>query len=80
MDSVWDDPNNLKYGSDQLKDSEEIVSLTVKQREGALQYASDRLRDSKEFVSLAVKQNGWALHYVSDRPKDAWQVAKRLPA
>jgi hypothetical protein len=68
---------SLKFASDELKDSMEIVEKAVIQNGLALQYASDRLKDNKIIVNTAIKQNGLALQYASDRLKSRVKIIIR---
>ena len=73
--AIENDPYNINYASDRLKDSKEFILNFINMPHSyTLQWASDRLRDDKEVALEAVKQNGMALNYVSDRLKDDKEV------
>ena len=73
--AIENDPYNINYASDRLKDSKEFILNFINMPHNyTLQWASDRLRDDKEVVLEAVKQGGWALEYTSDELKNDKEV------
>ena len=63
------------FASERLRDSEELATLAVGLRGGAISSASERLRDSEELATLAVGKDGHAIQYVSERLRDSEELA-----
>lgn len=71
---ILNDPYNLRFASEELRDDEELVKKIVKDCGLAIEFASDRLLNNFDVAMLAVKNNGLALAFLSDKLKDKSEI------
>lgn len=70
IDTLKQNPHELKHFPDGVQDDEELVRIAVKKDGSSLQYASARLRDDFETVMTAVRKTGTSLRFASDALKN----------
>lgn len=71
---LLDNPKELRYVSNDLKDNYDVVFELVKLDGTCLKFASDRLQSNKEIALAAINQNIDATKYISESLKSDFDV------